>query len=312
MKLVKEIICLLLVPVLIAGCIKEDLEDCDNFAVSFRYDADGAVNVIRQYIDKIDLYVFDESHRLVDVIAFGQDEIAEDELMSPRFRLPAGKYTLVALGNAYDRTTVEGTGSSDLSRTYIQHPSWGTSTQIPGHDHNYMGQKVIEIPSGSKSLHETVRLYSSHIDVDVEIHGLQAPASGQAAVSPCRLSFLNANAQTDFNNEINPGQTETIVPALVYDASTNTWHTEDLSFFRMDRGGTLDDALCRHILRLEDNEGKVLAEFDLADYIAQHRDVIDVTRQEAYLPISITFTPIGITIEIPGWYIEDIQPGWTK
>lgn len=311
MNFIKKIVWLLLVAFLIAGCIREDMDDCKNVAVFFRYDADGQVDVLKQYIDKIDLYIFDESHRLVRIIAFDQDDFAEGTDIAPQFRLSAGKYTLVAVGNAYDRTTVEGLNTADFSRMFIQHPQWGNEGLISGHDHNYMGQREIVVPSNNEYLYETVRLYSSHIDVDVEIHGFPtAEVDGQRGVLPCTLSFEDSNAQTDFNNEINAGQTCCVVPDLHYDATTDTWHTRDFTLFRMDRQGTLDAGLCCHRLRLEDAEGNPLAEFDMAGYLEQHRDVIDVTRQEARLPISIVFTPLGVTIKIPAWYIEDITPGW--
>lgn len=57
MKQLKKLILLSLVPVLTTGCIKEDMDDCENVAICFRYKADGDKDVLRQYMDKIDLYV---------------------------------------------------------------------------------------------------------------------------------------------------------------------------------------------------------------------------------------------------------------
>ena len=54
MKLLKKHILLSLVPVLTTGCIKEDMDDCENVAICFRYKADGDKDVLRQYMDKID------------------------------------------------------------------------------------------------------------------------------------------------------------------------------------------------------------------------------------------------------------------
>lgn len=52
MNFIKKIVWLLLVAFLIAGCIREDMDDCKNVAVFFRYDADGQVDVLKQYIDQ--------------------------------------------------------------------------------------------------------------------------------------------------------------------------------------------------------------------------------------------------------------------
>ena len=61
MKLWKNIVwMLLLVPVLTTGCIKDNLDDCHNVTIYFQYLADGDKDVLYQYMDKVDLYVFDE------------------------------------------------------------------------------------------------------------------------------------------------------------------------------------------------------------------------------------------------------------
>lgn len=308
MNLIKKILCILLVPAITTGCITEDLDDCDNVSIHFRYDADGDTDVLSQYIDKIDLYVFNEGNQLVDIIGFGKDDLTAGADVSPKFRLTPGTYRLVAVGNAYGRTAVEGTGSADMATMYIQNPEWGVpGGLIDGHDHNYMGQKTITVPGNNRYLDETVYLYSSHINVSVEVHGLPGPES----VTSYSLAFDGSNAQTDFNNKVNPDQRETCVPALDYDGETGIWHTEaDLALFRMDDGGTLSPDLCRHVLRLTDGEGNTIAEHNIIDYIRDNARVIDVTRQEADLPISLNVTPLGVTIEVPTWYVEDVTPDW--
>ena len=298
---------LLLVPVLMTGCIKEDMDDCNNVSISFRYYADGDADVLRQYVDKIDLHVFNARNQLVSMITYSQDDLAKDG-QTPQFRLSPGTYRMVAVGNAHERTRVEGAGgNADLDHLFIQHPNLGTPEAIDGHDHNYMGQQEITVSEGNRHLHETVRLYSSHINVSVEIHGLSA----DMAKGPYTLRFDETNAQTTFNNEINPGQTGTCHPALQYDGSTDTYRTDDdLALFRMDSHGQLDADLCRHMLRLTDADGNLLAERAVYDYLLENSGTIDVTRQEAELPISINFTPLGVTIEVPSWYVEDIDPDW--
>lgn len=307
MKRLKKLILLLLVPVLTTGCIKEDMDDCENIFISFRYLADGEENVLHQYMDKIDLYVFDADNRLVDQKIYHQDDINSNGEI-PSFRLAEGTYKVVAVGNAYDKTVVKDIQAADFSKTYLQHPNFGTASAMDGQDHNYLGSKTLIVPGNNKYLHETVDLFSSHINVDIEIHGLPAPAAGGSV--PYKLCIEQANAQTNFNNKVNSTAKGTYYPELVYDAQTNIYHTNSFALFRMDSDGTLSADLCKHLLKIEDAEGNTMATESIYNYLQQFAETIDVTKQEADLPISIVFTPVGVTIKVPSWYVEDLTPDW--
>lgn len=160
---------------------------------------------------------------------------------------------------------------------------------------------------------DTVTLYSSHVKVDVEIHGLPAPdASRQDAGIPYQLSFENSNAQTSFENEVNLSEKGTIYPELIYDNENQCYRTQNLALFRMDDStGELNSDYCEHILVLSDKStGRELARGSLYNYLMRNADVIDVTKQEAFLPISLEFKNLDVTIKVPDWYIQDVTPGW--
>lgn len=57
MKQIKYIIMALVAAVLTTGCVKEDLDECDNVTIYFQYLADGDKDVLYQYMSKVDLYV---------------------------------------------------------------------------------------------------------------------------------------------------------------------------------------------------------------------------------------------------------------
>ena len=294
----------LLIPVLMGSCIKEDYDDCDNVTIAFKYFADGDRDVLSQYISIIDLYVFDADERLVDVYHYSQSEISGEIA----FRLPGGTYQVVAVGNAYDRTASVGVEGGEIDNMFITHPAWGGNGTLTGHDDNYLGTATIQVPEteGKKS-HSVVVLRSAHVDVSIEIHGLAAPQSGEL---PCRLVIEQANAATSFRNVVDGSQQGTYCPELVYDAASGCYRTDDLALLRMDNDGTLDPDLCRHIIRLEDTDGNVLVEERLYDFLQRYEDELDVTRQEALLPMSIIFRPLEVEVDLPVWYIEDITPGW--
>ena len=293
---------------LLGGCIKDDLSHCDNVSIYFQYKADGEEDVLHQYMDRVDLYVFDETNHIMGVGHYTHSQLASFSAM-PSFRLPEGRYKVVAVGNAGDNTQVVNVQATDFNDIYIQHPNWGTGEPVDTHDDNYMGQKVIEVPGGDRRLNDTVELFSSHIDVAVEIHGLERYQGTRAGEMPYALRFENANAQTTFNNEINEAEKGTCHPALVYDEERGCYRTDDLALFRMDTDGELDADLCAHVLVLTDTRtGEELVRGNVYDYLQRNAERIDVTLQEALLPIKIQFSSIGVTVEVPEWVVEEVKP----
>ena len=283
---------------------------------------DGDEDVLYRYMDKVDLYVFDESGHILGSGTYNQDQLSNFAAV-PSFKLTPGKrYKVVAVGNAYDATQVVNLQATSFDDIYIQSPLWDGDggNVVNTHDDNYLGQEEFQMPEGEFVVYrDTVTLYSAHIDTDIRITGLPAPSEAAAMLGvdtkadgdlPIRLYIQNSNAQTSFNNEINESEKGTIVPDLVWDADAQCYRTEDLALFRMDTNGVLDANRCQHHLVLEDANGNELVSGDIYDYLLRNQDAIDVTKQEALLPIEIHFTQTNVEIKLPQWYIEDIEPGW--
>lgn len=300
----------LLVLVLPSSCIKEDLDDCNNVTIYFQYLADGDKDVLYQYMSKVDLYVFDEGGHILGVGHYTQDELKNFSVI-PSFKLkPGRRYKVVALGNAYDHTQVVNYESAtDFEDIYIQSPYWGVPDPVTNHDDNYLGQKEFVMPLQEGVMYrDTVTLYSSHVDVDIEITGLPTPT--RADNLPINVRIENSNAQTSFNNRINLDEKGTCYPELIYDAEKGCYRTDDFALFRMDNEGELDESCCEHELVLSTADGKELIRGSLYNFIKRNEKYIDVTKQEAYLPIEINFIETDVTIKLPAWYVEDIEPDW--
>ena len=292
------------------SCIKDDLDDCHNVTIYFQYLADGDKDVLYQYMDKVDLYVFDESGHILGVGTYNQDQLSSFSAV-PSFKLKPGKrYKVVAIGNAYDHTQVVNLESeTSFDNIYIQSPYWGVPDPVINHDDNYMGQKEFVMPEGNLVMHrDTVTLYSSHVDVDIEITGLPAPQT--RGEMPISVRFEHSNAQTSFNNEINLDEKGTCYPELIYDEARGCYRTDDLALFRMDHNGQLDPDFCEHELVVADAEGNELIRGSIYNFVTRNREYVDITKQEAYLPIEINFIETNVTIKLPSWYVEDIEPGW--
>ena len=315
MKPIRYILMTLVATVLTTGCIKDDLDNCDNVTIYFQYLADGNKDVLYQYMSKVDLYVFDSDGHILGVGSYNQDELTKFEAV-PSFKLrPGQRYKVVAVGNAYDHTEVVNYATeTDFANIYLQDPAWSDpNVSVTNHDYNYLGEKEFVMPDHEGVMYrDTVTLYSSHVKVDVEIHGLPAPdASRQDAGVPYQLSFENSNAQVSFENEINLDEKGTIYPDLVYDSENQCYRTQDLALFRMDADGELSSDCCEHILVLTDkNTGQELIRGNLYNYLVRNADAIDVTKQEAELPIAIEFHGVDAEIKLPDWVIVDGKPEW--
>lgn len=315
MKLYRNILAAAVL-VLTAGCIKEDLTVCDNVTVYFRYPADGEDDVLAQYMSKVDLYVFDAEGRLRSSRSYNQDELTNHSA-KPSFRLEPGRYTVVALGNDFDNTEVVNLRATSLGEIFFQNPAYGDeAAPIITHDDNYLGQHVIDVPRDLVMQHDTVTLRSSHVDVMLEIKGLESPAMRDGASAPqlpVEVSFEQSNAQTDFNNDINTAAKGTIYPTIVWDDKTQSYHSQNLRLFRLDdRRGNVNPEYCTHRIVVRDAAtGDVLSSTPLLEYLEENSDRIDVTRQEALLPIELSFMNGSVSVTVPQWVIDgDVVPDW--
>lgn len=305
----------LVATVLTTSCIKDDLDECHNVTIYFQYLADGDKDVLNQYMSKVDLYVFDSNGHILGVGSYNQDELTKFEAV-PSFKLrPGQRYRVVAVGNPYDHTEVVNYATeTNFANIYLQDPAWSDpNVPVTNHDYNYLGEKEFVMPDQEGVMYrDTVTLYSAHVKVFVEIHGLPAPSgTRQTAGIPYQLSFENSNAQVSFNNEINLNEKGSIYPDLIYDSENQCYRTQNLALFRMDSEGELSAGHCEHTLVLTDiNTGTELVRGNLYNYLVRNADVIDVTKQEAELPISIVFSEMNVEIKVPDWVIVNGKPDW--
>ena len=112
----------------------------------------------------------------------------------------------------------------------------------------------------------------------------------------------------NFYNQLSAMGGETVQPPLTYDTEKGCYHTTDLALFRMDQGGVVSRETCPHQVVLLDADGTELVRYNLYDYLQRFAKEIDVTKQEATIPLEIQFSQLGVEIVLPGWNIEDVTP----
>lgn len=305
-KMIKRTYILLLLGMVafLSACIREDLSDCLRHVLHFEYTADGEESVIKEYVEDVNLYIFDNSgYRLRN---YSITEVADGGI---QINLNQDEYTLITVANMKEQTHVVEATNNQREDFFLQHPEWKQPGDVvEGHDHNYIGEVKITVTSDGIERRDTVMLRSSHVNMEIQIEGLPAPAA--RADIPYTLRIENSHARINFFNELSAMGQETVQPPLTYDAEKKMYHTTNLALYRMDQNGEVTRETCPHQVVLLDADGKELVRYDLYDYLQRYADQIDVTKQEATIPLAIQFHQLGVEIVLPGWNIEDVNPDW--
>lgn len=305
-KCLQTILMLLAVAGLSQSCIKDDLEDCEHVSLYFRYLADSTKNVLPDYMDRVDLYVYDEHNNLVQTRTYEKSELKN--CATPKFRLAPGRYHVMAVGNQEDRTRLVNYSGGDFKSMYLTHPSLTSraATEIEGFDSNYLGHKDIVVPE-NVNFRDTVEFHCAHTDVDVTIRDLHD--EGEESLyekfnKGYSLVFEGAYSQTSVLNEVGEQQV-TVVPRLMYDGPRLEYTTVDLNLYRFGKHSPLVMSI------VNNNTGEVLIRETMDHFIARFPRVITyLNREEARLPIVITFGHGKVNIEPPHWTVDDIIGDW--
>lgn len=308
MKRTINILLILCAATLLSACIREDRSDCSNTFIRLEYLADGTESVLNEYIKDVDLYIFDKKgYRLK---SYTMTELPDGTL---KLNLQPNEYTLITVANANKHTYIMESTTDKRESFFIQHPNWFKAGDVvETHDHNYVGEVKIKVVNRDYHHYDTLMFRSAHVNMDIQIEGLPAPAQGAAtrASIPYTLRIEQSNARINFYNQLSAVGEETVEPVLTYDAENQCYRTTDLALFRVDQDGVVTRASCPHQVVLLDAQGNELTRFSLYDYLQQNADKIDVTKQEADVPIAIKFSTLGVEIVLPGWKIEDVTPDW--
>lgn len=292
----KYLYLLLLAPfVLLAGCIKEDYDDCERCTLTFSYTGDVAQDIFPKHITRVSLYVFDNNGRLVVTKQIEQNELKA--FQGTKLNLNPGTYKVVGVGNCFDKTEVTNTSSQDMTEIQFHHPNVLTGGIVEGNDPLYLGQLEFTVPI-NYWCEEDVPFRSSHLKVTYTVEDYVENGSVGNGLFDLRVN--NLLPETDFTNRAH-GDKMTYNPALAINADGD--HEGAFNIMRHAKDSDVTFELVKK------STGEVLHTLTLADFLVQYPQ-IDVSKQEVLIPIVLQFKNLGVTVTIPDWLIVDVEPDY--
>ncbi len=298
MKLTNTVFCLTtLLAIAATSCIREDLDEClSTNHLLLSYKGDGTTEIFPDKICRVEMFVFDAENRCVNSSLLSQHEVATRTAMLPP--LKAGDYRIICLGNTHT-TRTDGTASGDYGRMIFAAADYFDRKTVSGNDSLYYASTsytVLPYGNGHEEADrtQTIEFASAHYDLLVEAVGIPDPDERAGALPT--LEVCGVKPCTDFENRA-CGETTDYLLETQYEAGMLSART---NIMRHKNHEAVD-------VRLRSAAGDLLAEVNLAEFLAAH-PVIDCSKHEVLIPIRIEFKSGNITIGLPEWYIEQVQP----
>ena len=305
-------LCLPLVSfVLLASCIKENMEGCDRCIV-FEYYADGDTDVFPNHITSVSLYVFDNENQLVapsrlggsNPIRLEQNDLKREQGIT--LPLNDGVYRLVGVGNDYEKTEVYNVNCGEMPNITYRHPDC-LSREVEGNDSLYLGSKLIEIDENEVYFKDTVRFYSSHLKVSYTVEGY-VPQEGDTRANDgyFDLRVRNLKSQTAFDQAHDKNLAEGKEVNYMPELKLNPANGNHEAYFHIMRHEKESDVAFDLIKR---STGEVVKTFTLTDFLNKF-DMYDVSKQEVLIPIVVRFLGVEVKVTIANWELIEVTPGF--
>ena len=291
MKYIKPF-ALLVFAALMTGCIKEDLSSCKvDFRLLFSYKGDGEEEIFHDKITKVNLYVFDCDDKFV------MSQTLDKEILnvspSAELSLPAGEYRFVGVGNCFENTATVGLKENepaDMTQCLVGHPCAFTEGVMTCNDSLYMTSGAIRVVQGEAG-EDTAAFEASHIDMYVEVRGVDAPNTSVVLRHPYKY--------TNFEND--PcGDPCAFYPECAVDDESGK--TTVVARFNVPRFASEDDVT----LDVVGKEGEKIHTVDIGQFVKDQK--IDLAKNEVLVPVLVEFQSVGVTVTVPEWAGDEIEP----
>lgn len=295
---------LLLIPCILIGCIKDNLDDCHrSYTLLFRYTGDGTTDIFRQKVTKVDLYVYNaETKQLVET--YTVDRAALEQLQGITLNnLAPGNYEAICWGNAGEHSEVD--DSEHEAHGSIASPEYYDGTAIDTNDELYHAAKSFTISRAWEDVKETCDFTCAHINLKVRMEGFEnavfplTKAAGDAC--PVGLRMTSLAGCCHFNGK----PSETLVaytPEAVRAAGSETAYEAVFCTLRFEDENDIE-------LQLTDPAtGQPFHTLSVEQYLADNNLSVE-DRQEVELSILIRFEGGGVGVTVKPFEEEEIHPG---
>lgn len=285
------VICVSLLTLLMAGCIKEDLEDCYT-TLYFSYLGDGTREIFLEKTGKVDMYVYNESGALVQSVVLNRNDLQRKQGFT--LQLPDGRYKVVCWGNAYADTQV--TNGTALHSGLVGTPHYFTKDRIITNDSLYFGSRDVDLSADIYGV-DTVRFSSAHIKMKIELAGLddmKLPGN----TSPIEVEMGNLRPAVDFLKTFSD-ENISYYPVSKFEEASGVFGLQ----FNVLRFNDEDDV---YIRLMNKETGNVAYNVNLKDFMKENKITVNGVN-EAVVGIRFRFNNTSIIVR--PWEEEDIRPG---
>lgn len=314
MKTIIKFLTFLWTLLLIAGCVRESINDCPeeevedpfNITLDFRL-SDGADGcVFMSNISVVDMHIYDDEENLVEARYVSPEEL--QQYKGVNLKLPAGTYNVMAWGNINDDYT-----SHNNSEIYNPYES---SIAYDPLDDRFGGScgKVFYAPrSGALTrssempgcytinvdpvtgYHGTLEFRPAYRVIKVYVEGYSGtPMIGMIGL-PTKLSWLGMQMVDGGSGGI-----------TVIDMKTTTPHEQD---------GIVYDYTEFETFHFDGSNSMVLEVVDPETWDVYYSVLLNEIIDEIYDPdiieiyVLLKFTSIGVEVSVPDWHRENVEPG---
>lgn len=281
---------------LVSSCTKEKVGGCPNVTVRLEYLGDGTTDVLRKYIANVTYYIYDNNGNYVTEGCWPIDDGAGESLQR-RLRLEqAGTYTVVCWGNLEHYSRAMNTGRMD--EACVCPLRMGGEEGYTSCDPLYFGEAELVVDDVEGDAEVQVRFHGAHITLWMYAKGVEDIGPGGVNLPP-QFCVAGCQGECDFQGS-ECGEPFDFIPESVYDEEERVFMARcHVSRFDENTSGVIEVyRTTGHLL---------LTTVDLKEFIADNG--IRLTgKEEIDIPILLEFGPLGVTVTLPEWDVEESKP----